>query len=202
MEKMQYETKLSSNPTCAEIFQKISARQIIALMFHDQLADFFDFLGLMGFKRIHEYQSLKEAAEHRCIKRYYINHHNQLLEDMYIENPDVIPDSWYKYTRFDVTMQVRKNAVETAFERYRSWEVETKQFYCDCAQKLMGMGHIADFNKINSLISDVDMELKALDRLIIDLKACGYNEVYIATMQSELHEKYRQMTKDIGIDIC
>ena len=202
MGKLQYNTELSSNPNCAEIFQKINARQIIALMFHDEMADFFDFLGLMGFKRMHEYQYLKESAEHRCIKRYYINHHNKLLEGLSIGDPDVIPDNWYNYTRFDVSMQVRKNAIETAFDQYKSWEDDTKEFYSRCAQKLMDMGFVADFNKVNSLISDVDMELKHLDRLIIEMKSCGYNEVYIVTMQDELHQKYCELTKSIGVDIC
>lgn len=202
MDKPQYTSKLSENPTCAEIFQKINARQIIALMFHDQMADFFDFLGLMGFKRMHEYQYLKESAEHRAIKRYYINHHNKLLEDMYIEDPEAIPENWYKYTRFDVSQQIRRNSVEAAFDKYQRWENETKEFYAECAKKLMWMGKVADFNKVNALIQDVDMELKSLDRLIITMHAVGYNDVYIATIQDELHEKYREMEKCIGVDIC
>lgn len=202
MSKSQYEFSFSETPSCAEIFQKINARQITALMFHDQMADFFDFLGLMGFKRMHEYQHFAESAEHRATKRYYINHHNRLLEDLDVSNPEVIPDSWYKYTRFDVSGQIRKQAVETALEQYHSWEMETKEFYSQCAKKLMDGGNIADFDKVNALVKDVDMELKSLDRLILCLKSVGYNDVYIATIQDELHEKYRQMTKNIGIDIC
>lgn len=202
MGKNQYEFSLSENPSCAEIFQKINARQITALMFHDQMADFFDFLGLMGFKRMHEYQYLAESAEHRAIKRYYINHHNMLLGDSDVSEPEAIPESWYKYTRFDVTSQIRKQAVETALQQYHSWESETKEFYCQCAKKLMDNGKVADFNKVNALVQDVDMELKSLDRLILCMKSVGYNDVYIATIQDEMHEKYRKMTKEIGIDIC
>ena len=36
------------------IFSEINARMIAALMFHDQMSDYFDFLGMKGYKRLHE----------------------------------------------------------------------------------------------------------------------------------------------------
>ena len=35
-----------------DVFAEINARQIAALMMHDQMADYFDFLGLSGYKRL------------------------------------------------------------------------------------------------------------------------------------------------------
>lgn len=187
---------------CYNAFKKINQRQITALMFHDQMADLFDFLGLMGFKRMHEYQYFAESAEHRTTKRYFINHHNRLLPEDGVEEIEAIPDSWYKYTRFEVSAQVRRQAVETAFEKYNEWESETKECYEKAAKELLDAGYMADYNKVNCLIEDVDMELKHIDRLIICLKSVAYNDVYVATIQDELHEKYRAMTKEICVDIC
>lgn len=188
--------------TCHEVFATINRRQISALMFHDQMADFFDFLGLMGFKRMHEYQYLVESAEHRALKRYFLNHHNSLLIEKSIEEPDVIPDSWYKYNRFEVSVQVRKQAIEKALTQYKDWEAETKRCYEKCAKDLLDESLIADYNKINKLIQDVDMELKSVDRLLLKLQAVNYNDIYVVTIQDELHEKYRELSKNIGVDIC
>lgn len=198
----KHSMKMSDSPSCTEIFQTVNARQISALMFHDQMADYFDFLGLMGFKRMHEYQYLCESAEHRTLKRYYINHHNKLLVGTEVSDPKAVPDDWCKYTRFDVTGQVRTQAVKAAFDSYRDWECETKDLYEECAKALFDMGNIADFNKLNTLVCDVDMELKTIDRLYIKLCSVGFNDMYIASIQDELHEHYREKTKEIGIDIC
>ena len=84
---------------CYEAYKRVNQRQVTALMFHDQMADLFDFLGLMGFKRMHEYQYFTEAAEHRGTKRYFINHHNRLLPEDGVEELEVIPDTWYRYSR-------------------------------------------------------------------------------------------------------
>jgi hypothetical protein len=198
----RYKTRLTEDSSPVEVFQVINTRQIEALMFHDQMADLFDFLGLMGFKRMHEYQYLSESAEHRALKRYYLNHHNKLLPSLEVDSPHEIPDDWYKYTRFDVTTQVRKQAIEKAFENYNNWEAETKALYEEGAKILFDHGCIADFCKIKSLVCDVDQELKSLDRLYLTLRATGYNEVYIASIQDGLHECYREKSKSIGIDIC
>lgn len=85
---------------------------------------------------------------------------------------------------------------------HNEWESETKECYEKAAKELLDAGYMADYNKVNCLIEDVDMELKHIDRLIICLKSVAYNDVYVATIQDELHEKYRAMTKEIGVDIC
>lgn len=184
-----------------DIFRAIDNRQIEALMFHTQMADLFDFLGLMGFKRMHEYQYFAESAEHRGICRYYINHHNKLLVGGHPQGPEVIPPEWGQYTRFDVTPQVRKQAVEKAFNEYQEWESETKDIYSQYAIALMSLGCVADSNKVCELVTDVDMELKYLDRMLLKLKAISFDAVGIMDMQEELHEYYRKKTKSIGIDI-
>lgn len=189
--------------SCSEIFQEINKRQIIALMFHDELADLYDFLGMNGFKRMHEYQYFAESAEHRGLKRYYINHHNKLLPEVDIHyDKELARLDWYRYSRMDVTSQAKKQTIESTFEKYNKWETETKQFYEDCAKKLFDMNMLADFNKVNDLIKDVDDELKRLDRLLLSLKACNFNEVYILSIQDGLHDKYKEKSKMIGINIC
>lgn len=186
---------------CKQVYQIVNARQIKALMFHDQMADMFDFLGLMGFKRMHEYQYFVESAEHRSLMRYYINHHNELLPEAQIEVISIVPQDWVKYSRSDVTQQVRAQYVEKLFDDYCEWENDTKQLLESCAKKLFDAGKISDFNKINCLIKDVDCELKSADRMKIILSAVDYNPVYVASIQEDIHEEFRQKTKNIGIEI-
>lgn len=188
--------------SCHDIFREINDRMIVALMFHDQMADMYDFLGLNGFKRMHEYQHLSESAERRGLKRYYINHHNKLLIGGHVSDPDVIPDEWVKYKRHEVSPQVRKQSVEKSFDMYRHWEHETKECYEKYAKALFDMGHVADAHKVECLVCDVDMELKCIDRMILSLRAVAYNEVYIVTIQDVIHEKYDKKTQEIGIHIC
>lgn len=194
---MDYEPK-----DCREVFNVINTRQIIALMFHDEMADLFDFLGLRGFKRMHEYQYLAESAKHRALKRYYLNHHGMLLPGEELDSVDVIPDDWYQYNRMDVTPSIRKQSVQKALEQYLDWERGTKELYEKCASYLIAWKKIADFNKVNELVKDVDMELKYLERLCIELKAVDYDTAYIEILQDKYHEKYAKKCESIGVCIC
>lgn len=187
---------------CKDVYSMVNARQVGALMFHDEMADLFDFLGLRGFKRMHEYQYFVESAEHRALKRYYLNHHGMLLADTNIKEVSVIPDDWSQYCRWDVTPAIRKQSVQKALQQYKDWECETKELYGKCASKLLMWGKIADFNKINDLVKDVDMELKYLERLCLELSSVDYDGAYLQVMQDKLHEKYKEKTKSIGVDIC
>lgn len=166
-------------------------------MLHTQMADLFDFLGLMGFKRMHEYQYFAENMENRRLKRYFLNHHNKLLMSADVDAKSVIPETWAKYTRFDVTSQVRKQAVEKAFEEYSTWEMETKQFYEKCAADLLHMGHVADYKEVNRLVKDVDCELKKVDRMMITLRGVGFDPVELFEMQNRVHEKYKHKIKKL-----
>ena len=192
-----YKERTEDGHTCQEIFQMIDSRQIAALMFHTQMADLFDFLGLMGFKRMHEYQYFSENMGNRRLKRYYLNHHNKVLMSGHVDAQNAIPEGWVKYTRFDVTAQVRKQAVEKAFEEYETWELETKQLYEKCALDLLHMGRVDDFNEVNCYVKDVSHELKCVDRMLINLRGIGFDPVELFDMQADLHEKYRRKTRKL-----
>lgn len=177
--------------SCEEIFQTLRDRQITALMFHDQSADLFDFLGLKGFKRMHEYQYVSESIGHRRLSEYYLNHHNKILPESYVENPRAIPGDWIKYTRFEVTTAIRRQAVEKSFIDYHNWESETREVYCHCAKRLWELGYLDDFNQVNCLVQDVSLELKYLERMIISLRSISYDPVQVEAMQQELHDHYK-----------
>lgn len=193
----EYEPK-----NCEDVYELINARQITALMFHDKMADMFDFLGLRGFKRMHEYQYFVESAEHRALKRYYLNHHGKLLPDSEVDAISVVPEDWYQYNRMDVTPSIRRQAVQTAFESYLDWEAGTKALYSKMASYLLSWNNVADFNKVNELVKDVDMELKHLERIYLRLKSVEYDPIHIELLQDEYHEKYKKKSKKIGVSIC
>ena len=62
-----------------EIFNAIATREATALRMHNELADLFDFMNFHGFKRLHEYQYLKESADMRGVHRYAINHCQRII---------------------------------------------------------------------------------------------------------------------------
>lgn len=188
--------------TIDEIFQKICEHQIKGIMTHAQLADYYDFLDLHGYKRMHEYHMLDEICCMRSMHRYYLNHYNKLIPDTEISSPDIIPAAWFARTRFDVDTSTRKKAVYTGFEKWQAWEIETKKLYEQMYKEACDLGEIAAAMKIKELVCDVDTELKYVERSLIEIKAVDYDMTYVCEQQHWLHDKYKEKEKNIGVDIC
>lgn len=175
-----------------DVFAEINARQIAALMMHDQMADYFDFLGLSGYKRLHLYQYFAESKERRDVAHYYINHHGKLIPDRFEGNVQMIPESWRSANRMSVGKSTKQKAVEDGFSVYLGWEQATKDVYQKYATALREQGCVADAIFVDRLVEDVDNELERLERIITDLITSGYDPVYIVESQKELHDKYKK----------
>lgn len=179
------------------IFSEINARMIAALMFHDQMVDYFDFLGMKGYKRLHEYQYFSESLERKKLNQYYINHHNKLIPDIYTGQVAMIPENWQTANRISVGKSTKQKGIEDGFNQYHEWESETKSLYEHYSVKLREMGAVADAIMVENLVEDVDKELKKLERIIVDLISSGYDMVYITESQQRIHDKYKAKMYEI-----
>lgn len=196
---IEFKSKMDVS-TPEEIFSEINNRFIGAIMMHGQFADYFDFLGLRGYKRLHEYQHLAESMERRKVCRYFINHHNALLKEDFSGEVKNIPDAWYTAKRLSVGKSTKQKAVEDGFIEYHNWESETKSIYEKYSQKLREAGAVADAVFVEKLVEDVSAELQTVERMISDLISTGYDMVYITEIQSEMHEKYKKKLKGIEVE--
>lgn len=184
-----------------EIFTKLDAHMIEGVMLHDQMAAYFDFLNLRGYKREHECRAFDEFLSHRKIVRYYINHYNKLLPETHAENPSVVPSGWIAYERSAVDEGTKKRAIRDAFRRWREWESETKRLYEQSYTDLCGLGEIAAACKVKALVEDVDEELKLVDRQSITLSDISYDLQTIISKQDGMHNEYRGHEEKMGVKI-
>ena len=179
------------------IFSEINARMIAALMFHDQMSDYFDFLGMKGYKRLHEYQYFSESMERKKINQYYINHHNKLILNTYSGQVAVIPENWQTANRISVGKSTKQKGIEDGFNQYHDWEAETKSLYEHYSSRLREIGAVADAIMVEKLVEDVDNELKKLEKIVVDLISSGYDMVYITESQQRIHDKYKAKMYEI-----
>ena len=184
--------------TVEEIYSQISSHMIKGMMIHENLANYYDFLGLKGYKRCHEYHFLDETCNFRKLNRYFINHHNKLIPDIDIDTPTVIPESWYRVTRFDVDSAMKKSAIRNGLTMWHNWEKETKQLYEQMYKELMAINEVASALFIKEFICCVDKELKSVERYMLNKTAIDFDLSVIIPEQKEKHEKYKCKMKELG----
>lgn len=178
--------------TIEEIFGKLIQNAIKGLMVHEQMTDYYDFLSLHGYKRCHEYHCVKEAWNYRKINRFYINHFNKLIIEMPVENPHMIPTSWYKYTRQEVDTQTKRSAVKSGIVAWKEWEEATKKLYEELYKEACNLNEVKAAEFIKEMICDVSCELKKIYRYHLNLKAVDYSIEYIISSQDKKHKKYKE----------
>lgn len=180
-----------------EIFRILAVHFIKGMMVHDQMASYYDFLGLRGYKRMHEYQFYKDSKAYREIQRYYINVYGKFVPEERVEDPQLIPEGWKNYKREDVDVNTKRNAVEGGFKKWISWETDTKIKLQDCVKRLYNEGYVADAVFVNKMLKDVSHELKYAERKFVDLISTNYDMSYIVESQKDLHDHYKDKLKYI-----
>lgn len=177
--------------TLDEIYSELAAHKIKGMMIHENLANYYDFLGLKGYKRCHEYHFLDETKSFRELNRYFINHHNKLIPEKDIDTPEIIPSSWYKATRMEVDNNTKRNAIKNGMAIWHNWEKETKKLYEQMCKELLDIDEVASAMFIKRSICDVDKELKTVERYMLNKSAVDYDLMVIIPEQHEMHEKYK-----------
>ena len=177
----------------SDIFSDLSAHFIKGMMVHDQMANYYDFLSLRGYKRYHEYQFKKDSCNYRKLNRFYLNHYNRLIPEKSVTDPSIIPETWYRYTREDVDPATKKTAIKTAVTEWVRWEVATLSKLQQAQLELYDDGEVASALFINKFIKDVKKELKCAKRMALELNAVDYDLCYILDKQKSIHDKYKSM---------
>ena len=173
-----------------EIFSKLATHAIEGMMTHENFANYYDFLGLKGYKKCHEYHFIDEMCGYRQICKYYINHYDKIIPKISFSEPPIIPDTWYNHVRQDVDNATLQSAVKDGLSKWEKWEESTKELYEQLYIEAMNIGEVAAANFINSFVEDVDCELKKVKRYMLEKKATNYNISDIIMEQHKKHDKY------------
>ena len=169
-----------------DIFSKISAHMIKGLMTHEQLANYYCFLGYDGYSNCHNEHYKDESEAFRALNRYYLKHHNKLINEERVENPNVIPSSWYGYLRSDVDVSTRIKALKDGIDIWIDWEKETVELYSEMYRELCDISEFVDAEYIKNLMLDAKMEYTNAVQLKLCLESVDYDLDYIMCNQPEI----------------
>ena len=181
------------------LYSEIERHMVKGIMFHNDMSDYFNFIGLHGFKRIHEYQFYDEEIGRRKLCRKVLDMHNILIPHNKVEIEKYIPDDWYNYTRMDIDDSVIPKFVKNAWMMYKHWEEETKDLYTGIAYAFYEKGMLCDYELIKEYLHDVQIELKKIYRMCERLNIIAYDVVGISEMQDKIHDEYKSKLKNLEI---
>ena len=169
-----------------EIFEKLNNRSLEALMFHSQMVDYFSYLGLPRYAKMHEKQFHEEAEERMKLKDFYLKCTDTMLCDCpFTGTPKYVPQEWAYSARTEMSPSHKSRAVMEAFHIYYSWEIETHAILQSAAKELFDNGHIRASMFVGKMLEDQAEEVARVKNHVITLKALDYHMGAIIDLQEE-----------------
>lgn len=176
-----------------EICKLIAQKLLQGCMNHQQFANYYDFLGLEGYKLCHEYHFFEEMFNYRDFITYYIKHQNKLIPEFTTQSLNsfsIIPSNWYEYKREDTDINTRRNAVKSGLEKYIRWQDDVKAFLQDMYSQCIQQGFSSLSIELQKYICAVNEELKVAKKKYLEIKATDYDMPTVINEQEKLIKKY------------
>ena len=186
--------------TVDEIFNKLAAHLEKGLIIHNQIADGFGFLNLIGYQKCHEYHYFEESKNYRAFNAFYLVNYYKMIKYEPTDNPQIVPQNWYKYSKTDVDVSTKKNGIRELLKKWVDWEKETQDLLAACYKELYGINELAAAFYLQELIAEVSDELRGAQEKFINLEAMNYDLSQIVSEQEQLYEKYNEKIKHLYED--
>lgn len=179
------------------IFSELSSHMIKGIMIHDELCNYFDILGLKGYRACQEYHFIEESMSFRRLNKCYIENEYMLISKTNPSFDGVIPNSMYKQNKQSISQNEKRASVKEMFSQWVNWETETKELYEKAYTSLMELEEIYMASIVMDLVCDVSKELNKAKSYLLNLKAVDFSINYIIEQQEELYKKYNKKIKNI-----
>jgi len=178
--------------TVKEIFSNLTNHMVKGLMVHDQMIHYYLFLELEGYAKCHKYHYYEESKTYNKVVYHYFKYHNKLIEPQKIDNPNLIPQSWYQYEQKDVDINTKRSAVKSGLEEWLKWEKETEKLYKTFYKELLTLEEYNDAKLLEELLCHVTEEIAEINKYCIEKKSTDYNINAIMEEQTKKKHKYRK----------
>ena len=163
--------------SCKEIMLDILKHQTEAVMYHDQMTDYYKFLHLDKLAKKHEKQTYKELEELKNLKCAYINYFCE-LPYYKIDIEQIYPAEWENKTSMEVNEDALKMLAKNSLEKYLTREENTLEKYKNYAYELKKNFNFVMLKEVCELIEEVEEEISGLKNMIIEAQSYNYNVEY------------------------
>lgn len=178
---------VSMESNIEDVFKKLSLHMLEGVMIHEEMANYFAFLGLNGYEATQANRYIEESNNLSKLHSFYIRYFGKLIPRVQISTiPQIIPDSFYNHVTNDLSTNDIRQSVKTIFEYWASWEEKTKSLF---EQSYIGLRD--SYNEVSSsivvmeLLKDVNVELEMVKNKLHKLRSTNFDIVYIVEDQDK-----------------
>lgn len=180
-----------------EIFTNIASHLYKGTKIHQAMIEAYDFLSLEGYSKWQEYHYLEETQNYLCLLHYYMITYQKLINVSEPDKIDIIPQSWYKYSREDVDNNTRRETIKILMTKWIEWEKSTKKLLQEMYREADALNEVAAAMYIKDCILEVEKELQNAQQKKLELETINYDTTDIIQEQEEYQKQYKKQIMKI-----
>lgn len=177
-----------------DIISAAVTHMVEGLMFHDQMMQYFLYLGLPGLASLQEKRYLAESKAMARLQGYSIQAYGMIASDSATDARDYIPSAWKDSPRNLVDLRGMENA-RIALETWEGWEADTRKLY---GQLYFQAGEIRDAGaseRLAELVRDADKEHRFVNELLDRVMATESDPGAMALIDANVCSDYKNFMK-------
>lgn len=161
-----------------KVFCRIKSRSVKGLMIHNDLFEYFTYLGLQGFACEQRCRYIDESIEYVYMEEWYINHYGTFIPETDFVIEKIIPDSLRSHGREMLSNDEVLTDVFNALTDWTSWEFDNKvgleEDYC----LLVASGDICGAKFILDRIENAGKEYVLSNQRKMEVSRCTLDGLY------------------------
>lgn len=178
-----------------DVFKDVIRNMVEGTMFHNQMIQYFEYLGLTGFAELQKIRFFDENDELVKLQKYVVDVYGVVINDVNPDSRTYISQEWCENKRENISASESENYVRFGIETWKDWENKSKDFYGKCYFELNDLRDASGSERIMLLIKETEMEMKFAYNLMVKLQNSNYNAVTTTMVDKCIVHEYKKFYK-------
>lgn len=177
-----------------DVFKDIIRNMVEGTMFHNQMIQYFEYLGLSGFADLQKIRFEDENDELVKLQRYVVEVYGIVVGDVKPDSRNYIPQEWFESLRENLENSQIWEYVKFGIETWKDWESKSRNLYGKLYYDLSDLRDAGGSERIMKVVVETENEMRFAYELMCLLRGTYYNGC-MSLLDGKVVKMYKEFNK-------
>lgn len=178
-----------------DVFKDVIRNMVEGTMFHNQMIQYFEYLGLSGFAELQKIRFEDENNEMVKLQRYIVEVYGLVVGDINPDSRNYIPQEWSENLRENLENGQIWEYVKFGVETWKDWESNSRGLYGRAYFDLSDLRDAGGSERIMEVVRETEKEMRFAYELMCLLRGAYYNSGCVSLLDGEIVKMYKRFYK-------
>ena len=178
-----------------DVFKDVIRNMVEGTMFHNQMIQYFEYLGLSGFAELQKIRFEDENDEMVKLQRYIVEVYGVVVGDINPDSRSYIPQEWSENLRESLENSQVWEYVKFGIETWKDWESKSRDLYGKRYFELSDLRDAGGSERIMEVVKETEREMRFAYELMCLLRGAYYNSGCVSLLDGKIVKMYKRFYK-------